>query len=74
MRRKNNNMPVGMAERIKECVLEDGDSIVQVAKRLEISRSLLYSYMNGDSVPNGIIIARMCKLFGVRADWLLFGE
>lgn len=64
----------GMAKRIEECIKNSGLNCVQIAKILGVERKIIYAYKNGEVSPNATILAGMCKLFNVSADWLIFGE
>lgn len=65
--------PEGMPERINDCICKSGLYCTEVAKLLGVERKAIYNYRTGETVPNATIIARMCNLFNVSADYLIFG-
>ena len=73
VRTENSIPPIGLGERIRECIEKSNRTVVETAKILHVSRSRLYDMMNGVHAPNATILARMCKTFNVAADYLLFG-
>lgn len=38
------------------------------------NRKAVLSWLNGDTLPNATALGRMCKVFHVSADYLLFGK
>lgn len=61
----------GLSDRIQEIVLRSGLEITVIAKRLHISRSLLYGYMYYDIMPSVVNLMKIASEFNVSADWLL---
>lgn len=61
----------GLSERIRETILASDVDITIAAKRMGISRSLLYGYMYYDVTPNAINLMKLAIWFNVSADWLL---
>ena len=49
-------------------------SISQLAKMTGVSRGTIYSWQYGDTMPNSLILAKICKILDASADYLLFGE
>ncbi len=66
--------PEGFPERLREVWLASGMTQKIVSKRIGYERKALSKWMQGDYVPNILALARLCKLFHVSADYLLFGE
>lgn len=63
-----------LCQRIKSIFDKSGLTYVEIAKRLEIPRSLVYHYIDEEHTPGAEKIAKICKEFDVSADWLIFGE
>ena len=51
-----------------------GWSLDSLATRIEISKTHLWQIEKGKSIPSVAILARLCKAFELRADYLLFDE
>lgn len=66
--------PEGFPKRLKEVWLASGMTQSEVSRRIGYERRAISTWMNGDYVPNVLALARLCKLFHVSADYLLFGE
>lgn len=64
----------GFTDRLDEKIYESGLQIKQVASRCGISRNTLYDIINGYTMPNACVLAKMCKVLHVSADYMLFGE
>ena len=46
----------------------------EIGRRIGFERKSVSAWINGDYAPNVLALARLCKLFRVSADYLLFGE
>ena len=68
---KKQHIVGGLSERIQEAVSDKGIDITILAKRLCISRSLLYGYMYYDIMPQSNNLRKMAVELNVSADWLL---
>ena len=66
--------PEGFAERLKDLWMKSGMTQEQVAVKIKWKRKAVNAWINGYSMPNALAIARLCRLFNVSADYLLFGE
>jgi len=51
-----------------------GYSLSDVQERADISRVNLWQIEKGQTAPGATIVAALCRLYGVSADWVLFGE
>ena len=67
------NQPEGFRERLYDVFIKSGFTFTDLAKRTGISRSLLYAYMYDDIVPTITTLVKLCAIFNVSADYLLFG-
>lgn len=66
--------PEGFPERLREVWLASGMTQNEVSKRIGYERKSISKWMSGDYAPNTLALARLCRLFHVSADYLLFGE
>jgi transcriptional regulator with XRE-family HTH domain len=73
MSRRNEN--IGLGNRIRKVRLEllGGDSMNEIAKRLEIHPQTWENYEKGVTIP-ALVILRFLALTRVNPDWLLTGE
>ena len=60
-----------ISERIKKLILEKNLTQNAVAAEIGISRQAVSQYCDGSSVPNADKLAKLAKLFGVSADYIL---
>lgn len=74
MANKRTIPPAGMPERITKCMKDRNMNSCQPARILGVDRKRIYDYKNGVSVPNASIVAKMCEVFDVAADYLIFGR
>jgi len=51
-----------------------GWSLEALAAKIEISKTHLWQVETGKCLPSVAILARLCKAFELRADYLLFDE
>ena len=67
-------MPVGFVSRLNRLIQQHTDgSMRKFALGAGISQQTLFSVMNG-AIPGADIIYKICKTYGVSADYLLFGK
>lgn len=62
----------GFSERLRAAIKENEMYYVNVARK--INKKTLASYLNGDTCPNAVNLARLCRVLNVSADYLLFGK
>lgn len=67
-------MPEGLSERLEKSWIASGMTQAEIGRRIEFERKSVCAWINGDYAPNVLALARLCKLFRVSADYLLFGE
>lgn len=70
---KTQYMPECMMGRLKEIIYTSPLSVKEIAKQLGVARSTLYRWMEENTPPSSTELARICELFDVSADYLLFG-
>lgn len=71
---KHTKIPLqGFTARLRDAWEESELSQGQVAAVCGVNRKAICAYVNGVSVPDATTLGKMCKLFKVSADWLLFG-
>lgn len=68
------NQPEGFRERLYDVFIKSGITITDIAKRTGVSRSLIYGYLYDDVVPSVTILVKLCAIFNVSSDYLLFGK
>lgn len=61
-------------ERLRCLWLASGLTQKQVAERIGAERKSVSKWISGEFNPNLLYFMRLCRLFHVSADWLLFGE
>lgn len=61
----------GFVEKLYEAWYNSGMTQEQVADLVGTGRQTINSYLNGWRVPNATMLAKMCSLFKVSADYLL---
>ena len=66
--------PEGFTERLYRSFLKSGLEITQVSNMTGLARSSVYSYILDGVSPNVSALAKLCKVLGVSADYLLFGK
>lgn len=71
---KHYNQIVGFADRLNEAISDIGMSQKQLAEMIGMERKTVSMWVNGYLMPNSLILARMCKVLNVSADYLLFGK
>lgn len=64
----------GFAERLRDLWLASGKTQKEIAEQTGISRNAFLSYIYADRNPNALYLARLCGIFHVSADYLLFGK
>ena len=74
MAKKHYNQTVGFADRLNKAISDIGMSQKQLAEKIGMERKAVSMWANGYSMPNSLILARICKVLNVSADYLLFGE
>lgn len=72
--RKKYYPPEGFAQRLYEVWLVSGMTQMEVSRRIRWDRKSVSAWLMGDIAPNILALARLCRLFHVSADYLLFGE
>lgn len=71
---KSNYPPEGFPKRLYDAWLASGMTQIEAARKIGYERKMISHWIHGDSVPNALALARLCRLFGVSADYLLFGK
>lgn len=74
MAKKHYNQTVGFADRLNKAISDIGMSQKQLAEKIGMERKTASMWVNGYSMPNSLILARICNVLSVSADYLLFGE
>ena len=58
-------------ERLNQLLTDSGKTIVAFAEFLGTSRQSLGYYLNGERVPDALMVKQICERCNVSADWLL---
>ena len=74
MAKKHYNQTIGFADRLNQAMYDKDINATQLGRLVGMERKTVYSWQWGDSMPNSLILARICKVLGVSADYLLFGS
>ena len=74
MAKKHYNQTVGFADRLSKSMKTKNINYTKLAEMIGMERKTVSMWVNGYSMPNSLILARMCKVLNVSADYLLFGE
>ena len=74
MAKKHYNQTAGFTDRLNKAISDIGMSQKQLAENIGMERKAVSMWVNGYSMPNSLILARICKVLSVSADYLLFGE
>lgn len=64
----------GITKRIATIILESEKPYTQLAKEIGIHKSNLWAYVNNGSIPDTKSLIKICRYFGVSADYILFGK
>lgn len=64
----------GFAERLRDIWIVSGKTQKEIVEQIGITRGSFSSYIYGDIMPNALYLARICIVFNVSADYLLFGQ
>lgn len=64
----------GFTERLRESWTASGLTQGEIAQRIGTERKAFCSYINAKSMPDALRLARLCAVFNVSADYLLFGR
>lgn len=70
---KERTLVYGMSERINECCAKTGKTDNEIGMIIGKHRKTILSYRNGHTSPDSLALGKMAKLFGVTADYLIFG-
>lgn len=74
MQKTKHYQPEGFRERLRDLWLESGLTQAEVARQIGWERKSVNGWIYGDHVPDILAFARLCELFHVSADYLLFGK
>ena len=61
----------GFEKRLQKAVYSSGLSETVICKRANISRAQLWNYINLNSKPSILVLAKLAIVLDVSADWLL---
>lgn len=72
--KKHYNQTVGFADRLQQAIYDKEISKKKLAELIGCDRRSVYEWCWGNTMPNSLLLARMCKVLNVSVDYLLFGE
>ena len=64
----------GFGKRLNDLILAKGYTYRQVAEKIGRDRKAVYQYKNGDTIPDGVIICRLCSVLQTTPNYLLLGK
>ena len=65
---------VGFGKRLNDLILEKGYTYQQVAELIGREKKAVYMYKNGYTIPDGVIICRLCTVLQTTPNYLLLGK
>lgn len=71
---KETHRLIGFADRLSRAIYESGLNCTEIANRVGCDRKSIYSYRDNESNPDVFVVAKLCCVLGVSADYLLFGK
>lgn len=74
MPKRKRYQPEGFSGRLRELWLASGLTQLQIAERIGWDRKSVIGWIYGERIPDVLAFARLCRLFNVSADYLLFGK
>lgn len=74
MSRKRKGTVEGFAERLEELIKNSGYNCKIIAKKIGRERKAVYGYKNGASIPDGVVIVRLCEVLNTTPNYLLLGK
>ncbi len=63
-----------LAARLKDTILDSGQSQKEIAERAGLAANTLSNYVTGKRTPDALIAARLAQMLDVEVGWLLTGE
>ena len=73
MRNMEYNYISGFCDRLSELMSNAKMSAQKLGNIVCRERKTIYSWLNGNGIPNAVCLMKICAYFNVSADWLLFG-
>ena len=64
----------GYLQRLNDAYFSSGFGPTKLASLIGMERKVIYRYLNGDTTPDALTLARLCVALNISADWLLFGK
>lgn len=65
----------GFPERLHSLIYSGYEwNISTVAEIIGVERRTIYRWLNGETAPSIIHAMRICDIFHVSADWLIYGK
>ena len=67
-------MEIVIGEKLKELREKNGYKQAEIAEQVPVSASGYRGWESGTTIPDSRTLAKLCEIFGVSADYLLFGK
>lgn len=64
----------GFGHRLERLIYDNDLNCVEVGKRIGKDRKTVYSYRDGESMPDGVTICRLCDVLHTTPNYLLWGK
>lgn len=64
----------GFPERLQKAMDDKGINQKELARKIGCDKKAPMTWLQGASTPNVVYFARMCKILGVSAQYMLYGE
>ena len=74
MARERTGTMEGFADRLDKLIYERGYTYQQVADRIGKNRKSVYKYKDGETIPDGVVICKLCSVLRTTPNYLLLGK
>lgn len=74
MGRREKKYPMGFHLRLVAVANKRGLTEMELAEGVGVGRSTMRKWLDGDSAPDALDLARLCLILDISADYLLFGR
>ena len=64
----------GFGDRLDKLIYDRELTCTEVGKRIGKDRRTIYKYRNGESMPDGVVICRLCTVLQTTPNYLLWGK
>lgn len=64
----------GFGERLDRLIYDRNLNCAELGRRIGKDRKSVYTYRNGEAMPDGVVICRMCTALQTTPNYLLWGK